>query len=151
MLEKFEAYCKPRINISFERYCFNHCVKKPGKTYDQYHIALRQLAEGCDFATIIPDEILRDHLYQSLGTTAPRIKTYTWNTDEICQAAKSMVAQLKVVEDSPSSLMSAAKSDSDQQQAPTRMAAILENAGTVDIDIIFCKRELCRAYGKTCN
>ena len=71
MLEKFEAYCKPCINIPFERYRFNHRVQEPGKTYDQYRIALRQLAEGCDFATITPDEILRNHLCQSLGTTAP--------------------------------------------------------------------------------
>ena len=41
------------------------------------------------------------------------------------------------MEDRPSSLVSVAKSDIDQQQAPTRMAAILENAGTVDVDLIF--------------
>ena len=38
-------------------------------------------------------------------------------TDEICRAAESMVAQQKVVEDSASPLVSAIKSNSDQQQA----------------------------------
>ena len=62
VLAKFEAYCKPRKNIPFERYRFNRRVQESGETYDQYRTALRQLAEGCDFSTITPDEILRDRL-----------------------------------------------------------------------------------------
>ena len=62
VLDKFEAYCKPRNNIPFERYRFNRRVQESRETYDQYRTALRQLSEGCDFTTITPDEILRDRL-----------------------------------------------------------------------------------------
>ena len=62
ILAKFEAYCQPRKNIPFERYRFNHRGQEPGESYDQYRTALRMLAEGCDFQTITPNEILQDRL-----------------------------------------------------------------------------------------
>ena len=70
-------------------------------------------------------------------------------TDEICRAAESMVAQLKV-EDSLSSLVSALKSDNDQQTATKEGSNIREcwNCGRRHD---FRKRELCPTYGKTCN
>ena len=40
--------------------------------HDQYRTALRQLTEGCDFATITPDEILRDHLVFGIRDTRAR-------------------------------------------------------------------------------
>ena len=94
VLAKFEAYCKPRKNIPFERYRFNRRVQEPGKTYDQYRTALRQLAEGCDFATITPDEILRDRLVFGIRDAKARerllrqIKLTLEDTDEICRAAE---------------------------------------------------------------
>ena len=48
--------------IPFERYRFNQRVQEPGESYDQYPTALRMVADGCDFHTITPDEILRDRL-----------------------------------------------------------------------------------------
>ena len=37
-------------------------MQEPGESYDQYRTALRMVADGCDFHTITPDEILRDCL-----------------------------------------------------------------------------------------
>ena len=48
--------------MPFERYRFNRRVQEPGETYDQYRTALLKLAEGCDFQTITPKEIVRDRL-----------------------------------------------------------------------------------------
>ena len=66
LLAKFAQYYQPRrnsyVNIPFERYRYNLRTQKPGETYDQYRTALRKLAEGCDFQTITPEEILRDRL-----------------------------------------------------------------------------------------
>ena len=58
-LDKFEAYCKPRKNTPFaaSTVVFRRLVKRTISI-----AVLRQLAEGCDFATITPDEILRDRL-----------------------------------------------------------------------------------------
>ena len=157
VLEKFEAYCKPRKNIPFERYRFNRRVQEPGETYDQYRTALRQLVEGCDFATITPNELLRDRLVFGIRDAKARerllreSKLTLEKTDEICRAAESMVAQLKVVEDSPSSLVSAVRSDSDQQQAPTKDGSNTRECWNCGRRHDFRKRELCPAYGKTCN
>ena len=62
VLKKFAMYCKPQQNVPFERYRFNRSVQEPGESYDQYKIALCKLAEGCNFDTITPEEILRDRL-----------------------------------------------------------------------------------------
>lgn len=50
VLDKFAEYCEPRKNIPFERYLFNRRLQEAGATYDQYHTALRKLAESCEFA-----------------------------------------------------------------------------------------------------
>lgn len=60
--KKFAEYCQPRKNVPFERYRFNKRVQEAGESYDQYKTALRKLAEGCDFNSITPDEILRDRI-----------------------------------------------------------------------------------------
>ena len=62
VLAKFAEYCQPRKNIPFERYRFNRRIREAGESYNQYRTALRMLADGCDFPTISPDEILLDHL-----------------------------------------------------------------------------------------
>lgn len=36
IMEKFEAYCIPKRNVTFERHRFFTCVQKTGETIDQY-------------------------------------------------------------------------------------------------------------------
>ena len=60
ILAKFEQYCQPRKNIPFGRYRFNRRMQEPEETYDRYRTALRKLADGCEFGSIIPEKILSD-------------------------------------------------------------------------------------------
>ena len=53
VLMKFQQYCQPCKNVSFERNRFNGRTQEPGEAYDQYRTALRKLAEGCEFQAII--------------------------------------------------------------------------------------------------
>ena len=100
VLKKFEDYCEPCKNVPFERYRFNRLVQEPGETYDQYRTALLKLAEGCEFDKITPDEILRDRLVFGIKDNRARerllrkSKLTLADTDEICHAAESMLAQL---------------------------------------------------------
>ena len=95
-------------------------MQEPGETYDQYCTALLKIAEGCEFEVISLAEILRDRLVfgilgqQSKREGTPKVEAYP---DEICLAAKSMLAQMKVVNDSAT--VSAVKSDQQQQQKIT--------------------------------
>ena len=157
VLAKFEAYCQPLKNIPFERYRFNRRVQEPGETYDHYCTALQQLAESCDFATITPDEILRHRLVFGIWDAKARerllreSKLTLKNTDKICRAAESMLAQLKVMEDSSSAAVSAVKSESDQQQTSAKEGNTTREYWNCGRRHEFHKRELCPAYGKTCN
>ena len=105
VLEKFEAYCMPRKNVPFERYRFNRRMQEPGESYDQYKTALRKLAEGCEFSTITPEEILRDRLIFGISDTKVRERLLRETnlklakTDEICRASESMLAQMRIVGD----------------------------------------------------
>ena len=89
--------------------------------YDQYRTALRKLAEGCDFQTITPEEILWDRLVFGIKDDKVREQLLCESnltlskTDEICRAAESMIAQMKVVGhmDSLGTTVSAVRSHQD--------------------------------------
>ena len=71
--------------------------------YDQYRTSLQKIAKSCDFASITPDKILRGHLIFRIRD--PKMTECLLQesdltlkkTDEICHAAESMAALLKVV------------------------------------------------------
>ena len=73
------------------------------------------------------------------------------NTDKICRAAESMLAQLKVMEVSSSAAVSAVKSESDQQQTSAKEGNTTRECWNCGRRHEFHKRELCPAYGKSCN
>ena len=159
VIDKFEQYCLPRKNVPFERYCFNRRTQEPGENYDQYRTALMNIAENCDFDTITPREILRDRLIFEIREAKTRERllreaglTLQW-TDEICHAAESMVVQMKVVgEGSTGASVSAIHSDKDKTKRPesrdmSRGRECWNCGRRHDLQ----KRELCPAYGKTCN
>lgn len=103
VLQKFAEYCQPRKNFPFERYRFNQRVQEAGESYDQYKTALRKLAEGCEFNSITPDEILRDRIVFGIRDNKVRerllreSKLTSQKTDEICRASESTAAQMKEV------------------------------------------------------
>ena len=74
-------------------------------TYDQYRTALLNIAAGCEFEKMTPDEILRDRLVFGIrdNTVQERLlrkSTLTLTTtDEVCHAAESMRAQMKIVDE----------------------------------------------------
>ena len=81
----------------------NHRQQEAGETYKQYHTALCKLSQTCKFQTITPEELLRDRLLFSIWDDKVRERLLHEShitlakTDEICHAAESMVAQMKVV------------------------------------------------------
>ena len=170
VLAKFAQYCEPHKNIPFEHYLFNRRTQEVGETYDQYRMVLRKLAERCDFETITAEEILRDRLVFGIKDDKVRErllrepKLSLTRTDEICRAAEGMTAQMKVVSDNSGATVSAVKlprkqqlNDSqDKQRMPGQQH---KKAGTKQTRECWnCgrkhdlhRRELCPAYGKTCN
>ena len=156
VLQKFAEYCQPRKNVPFERYRFNRRSQEPGETYDQYRTALRKLAEGCEFEAITPDEILRDIMVFGVRDDKVRerllreSKLTLRKTDEICRAAESTVAQMKLVGNGVGEAVNAVnperKSAQNQRETSDRKAArSCGNCGRVH------DPDSCPARGKTCN
>lgn len=75
--------------------------------YDQYRTDLRILSGNCGFDAIMPDEILCDRLVFGIQDDKVRERLLRESnltlskTDEICCAAESMAAQMKIVGDTP--------------------------------------------------
>ena len=76
-------------------------------------MALRLLAESCELSSITPDKILRDCL--AFGIREDKVRERLLRetqltlakTDEICRAVESMMAQMKVVGDTPDAVVHA--------------------------------------------
>ena len=144
VLAKFQQYCQPRRNIPIERYKFNRRAQEVGESYDQYRTALRKLADECQFGTITPVELLRDRLVFGIRDSKVRERLLREanltlaKTDEICRAAESTSQHMKLVEP--------------QEQAVHAVERqTTKECGRCGRRHAFFKRELCPAYGKTCN
>lgn len=61
ILKKFEAYCIPKRNVTFERHRFFTCLQKPGETMDQYVTELRNRSKTCEFGEL-NDSLIKDKL-----------------------------------------------------------------------------------------
>ena len=171
VLQKFANYCQPRKSVPFERYCFNCRVQEPGESYEQYRTSLRKLSEGCEFASITPEEILRDRLVFGIRDDKVRERllrepslTLT-KADEICRAAESLNIQMKTITDESSTLIHAVKFQGYQtekkfsqgNQTGSDKQSIMPSKPDMP-ECWYCgrkhelrKRELCPAFRKLCN
>ena len=59
IMAKFEAYCNPRKNITWERHVFNTRNQQMGEMIDQYVTNLKTKAKSCEFGTLT-DSLIRD-------------------------------------------------------------------------------------------
>ena len=52
VLSKFEKYCTPKCNVTYERHQFNTRNQKEGESIDSYVTELRILSKSCEFGVI---------------------------------------------------------------------------------------------------
>ena len=157
VIVKFEEYCQPRHNVPFERYRFNHHTQEPGESYDHYRTALLKLAEGCSFQIITPDEILRDRLVfgirdqQAREKLLRKAKLTLAETDDICRSHESTATQMKLVDEAPGVVSAVEPVPEQSKPKSTQGTAELRECRNCGRRHEFYKRELCPAFGKTCN
>ena len=60
IIEKFEAYCSPKKNTTYERYIFNSCTQN-GRTINVFVTDLRSKAKTCEFGDL-QDSLIRDRI-----------------------------------------------------------------------------------------
>ena len=61
ILEKFQNYCEPKKNITYERHIFNTRVQQQSQSFDAYLTELRVQAKKCAYGTL-QDELIRDRV-----------------------------------------------------------------------------------------
>ena len=61
IMEKFERYCNPRKNLTFERHSFFSRNQQEGETIDAYVTELRNKAHRCEFSDL-KDGLIRDRI-----------------------------------------------------------------------------------------
>ena len=52
LFSKFDAYCKPKQNMTIEQYCFNTRTQSKEESIDQYVVELQLLAKNCGFGDL---------------------------------------------------------------------------------------------------
>ena len=70
IIEKFEAYCSPKKNTTYERYIFNFCTQN-GRTIDAFVTDLRSKAKTCEFDEL-QDSLIRDQIVCGIDNNSIR-------------------------------------------------------------------------------
>ena len=66
ILQKFESYCQPKRNVSYERFIFMSRKQKKNESFDDYIIALKNLVKSCDYEHLA-DSLVRDAIIMGVN------------------------------------------------------------------------------------
>ena len=102
LFQKFEDYCNPRRNITFERHKFFTCVQEPTESIDQYVTELRTKASTCEFGELC-ESLIRDRIVCGISCNTLREKLLQ-ETDlslqkaiDMCRASEFSKRQTKSI------------------------------------------------------
>jgi hypothetical protein len=106
-MEKFERYCNPRKNLTFDRHSFFTRNQQEGETIDTYATELRNKASRCEFADLkdglIRDRIVCGIIHDSVRACLLRESDLSLEKCvDICRASEISAFQLKELTDEKS-------------------------------------------------
>ena len=99
-MAKFEAYCNPRKNVTWERHLFNNRSQLPGEPIDHFMIDLRTKAKTCEFGERT-DSLIRDRIDEGVLDDRTRSRLLRESSLtlqsalDICRSSEAAFAQLK--------------------------------------------------------
>ena len=100
IMAKFEAYCNPRKNVTWERHVFNNRNQLPGEPIDHFVTDLRTKAKTCEFGTLT-DSLIRDRIVEgvlddSIRSRLLRETSLTLQKAlDICRSSEAASTQMK--------------------------------------------------------
>ncbi|XP_030851255.1 uncharacterized protein K02A2.6-like [Strongylocentrotus purpuratus] len=100
VLKKFENYCMPKRNVTFERHKFFTRSQHKNETTDQYATELRNRAKSCDFGDL-KDSLIRDRIICGIVNSMVRERLLRQDdltldkTLQLCRSAETTRAQAK--------------------------------------------------------
>ena len=105
LVQKFEDYCLPKRNTTYERYVFNTC-KQNGRTLDEFLLDLRNKAKTCEFGEL-RDSLIRDRIVCGIDNNSVRERLLRDNNLSLekaisaVRAAETSKNQVKNLNNSP--------------------------------------------------
>ena len=102
VMRKFDAYCNPKKNVTYERYVFNSRKQLQGEAIEQFVTDIKQKAQTCQFDNL-RDSMIRDRIV--LGVRSQRVRERLLREDDldlgkavkICQAAEVTERQIETL------------------------------------------------------
>ena len=99
IIDKFEAFCIPERNVTYERYKFFTCKQKAGQTIDQFVTELRNHSKTCEFAEFT-DSLIKDRIVCCILDNDLRERLLEKNLNlekavELCKASETAMSQAK--------------------------------------------------------
>ena len=71
VIQKFEEFCEPRKNVSYQQYKFFCRAQESDETIDQYVTVLRKLSETCEFGTL-KNSLIKDRIVLGVNNVKTR-------------------------------------------------------------------------------
>lgn len=159
VMAKFEEYCTPRKNETYERYVFRNRVQKESEPIEKYVTDLRLKSQSCNFGTLC-DSMIRDQIV--IGVLDNKVRMHLLKETDltlekairICQASESAKAQIKTF----SNEGEAVEVDAVQRGRPGTSAGKREPRKQPQPERGNCERcglrhapRQCPAFGKDCR
>ena len=80
VLRKFDNYCTPRVNETYERYVFRTRLQRDEETIEQYVTDLKYKAKSCNYGDL-EESLIRDQIV--LGTPNVKVKERLLSIDDL--------------------------------------------------------------------
>lgn len=167
VVKKFDTYCMPKKNETYERYIFRSRLQKEGESLEQYLTDLRIKSQSCSYGTLC-ESLIRDQLV--VGILDRKVKERLLReTDltldkaiQICQAAETAAVHMQALSLNdavvPETTVSAVKkktshkrtdNDHKSKQPKSKGARSEKKCSRCGYDHAVDRK--CPAMGQTCN
>ena len=102
IMEKFEAYCNPRKNVTWERHVFNTRNQQVGETIDRCVTDLKTKVRSCEFG-VLTDSLIKDRIVCGILDDRTRSRLLRepdlslQKALDICRANEATTTQMKLL------------------------------------------------------
>ena len=162
IIEKFDGYCNPKKNETFERHKFFIRMQNNDETIDHFVNDLRTLSQTCNFGPLadllIRDRlicgILNEHLRKRMLRNEELTLDKAVTMRRIAENTASLLKSLKVV-DSTIEINQNTTNQSDSKEIDYVKRKLSYSITKITRYCYFCKRDhprrKCPAYGRQCH
>ena len=72
LIEKFESYCQPKVNVTYERYVFRNIMQN-SRPFDPFLVELKSKVKSCEYENL-QDSLIRDQIVYGIDDASLREK-----------------------------------------------------------------------------